>query len=430
MTSRTGFDRHDLAPGVALHLYPTAKFKSVTVQLFLSTLLDEATTAKALLPSVLRRGCRRQTTMRKMSVFLESLYGTTLGIDVLKMGDRQVLVFRIETVSDRYVPGHKPVIREAFDFLHRLIAEPVTKGKGFPAGVVDLEKQNLKKYIEGIINDRAAYAHERCIQEMCRGEAYSRYEYGRIEDIPALDPEGLLSLHRGLLRRNPIDLYIMGDVRPAQILRQAEGLFGKGRDGTIPMPPTDVRPGKANDREILEELEVEQGKLVMGFRTALTLADDDIYPMILYSGVLGGFPHSKLFKNVREAEGMAYSIHSSLDWAKGILFIEAGIDPGKFRKAADLIRKQVADMEKGKISKEELESTRKSLVDRLLAVDDSPVRRIHTAFEMAAHGRDDSPEDTIRAITKITRDDLARVAARVKHELTYFLKGPEEKRKA
>ncbi len=422
MTS-DAFARHDLAPGLTLRVCPTKRFKSVTIQAFITARLDESTTARAMVPSVLRRGCRRQTTMRKISVFLESLYGAALGVDVLKMGDRQILSIRLETVSDRYLPGRPPVIRSAIDFLHRLLARPVTKGNGLRPDIVAQERVNLRRYIEGIINDRAAYAHERCLNEMCRGEAYARYEYGRIEDLPGVGAADLLALHRRLVASHPFDLYVLGDVREEAVVRQIDRLFVRERKGgVVAVPPTEVRPGTGADREVVETMDVEQGKLVMGFRTGATLADDDIWPLVMYSGVLGGFPHSKLFRHVREGAGLAYSIHSGLDWSKGLMFLEAGIDVAKYGKALPLIRKQLAAMAAGDFSVEDLESTRKSMIDRLCGIADSPARRIHTAFEMAAHGRPETPDAAIAAVARVAREDIVRVAGRVKLETVYFLK--------
>ncbi len=62
---------------------------------------------------------------------------------------------------------------------------------------------------------------------------------------------------------------------------------------------------------------------------------------LMYNGVLGGYPHSKLFTNVREKASLAYYASSRFDGHKGILTIQSGIEMANYEKAVDIIRKQL-----------------------------------------------------------------------------------------
>src|SRR5258706_5814123 len=99
------FERSELAPGVTLHVRRDAKFKTAIVKLFVRTDLDaERATEIALLPSVLRRGTREHPTQRALTRHLEALYGTQLGGDVLKIGEQQVVSFKLEVAGDFFLP--------------------------------------------------------------------------------------------------------------------------------------------------------------------------------------------------------------------------------------------------------------------------------------------------------------------------------------
>jgi len=84
------------------------------------------------------------------------------------------------------------------------------------------EKENLKRLIEGMINERMSYAYERCIQEMCKDEPYARYEYGKLEEIDPITPKQLLQLHSRLLAEAPIDLFVLRRRRPEESRRPGE----------------------------------------------------------------------------------------------------------------------------------------------------------------------------------------------------------------
>ena len=89
----------ELRPGVTLRILQTPVFKTTTIKLFIHLPLDEHATANALLVRVLGRGCRQYPTMRKISILMDSLYGAMFGADISKIGERHIIEFFFEFVS-------------------------------------------------------------------------------------------------------------------------------------------------------------------------------------------------------------------------------------------------------------------------------------------------------------------------------------------
>ena len=75
-----------------------------------------------------------------------------------------------------------------------------------------------------------------------------------------------------------------------------------------------------------ESMNVNQGKLCLGFRTNIAPSSADYYPLVVYNGILGGDVHSKLFRNVREKASLAYFAQSILEKYKGLMLIMSGIE--------------------------------------------------------------------------------------------------------
>ncbi len=418
------FTASDLADGVRLFVYPTTKFKTVTIRAFFHRALGEGATAGALLPHVLRRGCRRTPTMRAITVFLEDLYGASSSAEVFKMGEQQVMAIGIDVINDRYAPRKIGAVRRAMEFLGRMATEPVLRKKAFLPEFVAQEKENLKRSIEGLINDRGAYAYEQCLRAMCSAEPYRHYEYGCVEDLPAITPQSLRDLHLQLLGSAPVDIYVVGDVGPKRISAMAQAAFRPKRQGVVvPASPVE-RPAPAEAREIAERMDVEQGNIVIGARTGVRWESDDATAMSMANGVFGAFPHSKLFVNVRERDSLAYSVHSWLDFTKGLLFIAAGIEFGKYGRALQTIREELAALQAGTISDEEMEKTRASLIDRVRSREDSAGSMIGVAHEMMWHGRTRSAEESIAAYRSITRDAVVAAARRIRLDTIYHLTRP------
>lgn len=418
------FEKKTVGPAIDLYVHPTKKFKTITIKVYVHQPLGPDVTKIALLPFVLRRGCRRFPTQRKIVVFLEELYGASLSSDILKLGERQILYFRMDVVNDRYAPKKIHALRKALEFLGLLITKPVLEKGGLKKDWVGQEKENLVRLIQSLINDRMSYAYERCIEELCKGEPYARYEYGREEEVKPISPKHLADLHAQVLRTAPIDLFIVGDVAPKAAADLAARAFRIPGRKPKPIPPTSVRPGADQRREIVEKMDVEQGKLVMGARTGITWAQDDVFPLMFYNGLLGAFPHSKLFVNVRERDGLAYSAGSSLDHTKGLLFLSAGIDFAKYQDCTRVIFEQMADLAQGKFSDEDFEKTRKTMIDRLRTREDNASSKIGGFAELLMNGRPMTSGQMISRLEKVTREDVVRVAPSAKVETVYFLTKP------
>jgi predicted Zn-dependent peptidase len=418
------FEVFEPARGFRVLVHATPKFKTVTLALYVHHPLGDDATKLALLPAVLRRGCRGLPDMRKLTTYLESLFGASLGSDVVKVGERQLLALRMDVVNDRFAPRKIGALEKSLGLLWRILSHPVTRKGGLHPDYVAQEKENLRRLIEGMINERMSYAYERCIQEMCKGEPYSRYEYGRLEEVEPVTPKELLRLQERLLVEAPVDLYVVGDVDPKKTAALAKKVFRFPKRRLRAIPPTIVKPAADGLREHVERLEVEQGKVVLGCRTGSSWGHPDTFALVVYNGLLGAFPHSKLFANVREREGLAYAVHSSLDHTKGLLFVTAGIDPAKYARCVEVIREQMADLAAGKISDDEWDKTRRTIADRVRSREDSPSGKIGAFLEMGLNGMPLTGAELVERVEKVTREDVVRAAAKVRPDTIFFLTRP------
>ncbi len=76
-----------------------------------------------------------------------------------------------------------------------------------------------------------------------------------------------------------------------------------------------------------------QGKLNIGFRTNIIYGDTDYFAFQVFNGLFGGFPHSKLFINVREKASLAYYASSCLESHKGLMIVITGIETKNYEQS-------------------------------------------------------------------------------------------------
>jgi predicted Zn-dependent peptidase len=427
---RLSFER-GVSGRIRIHVLPTDRFKTYAVSVFVGRPLSERTvTAIALAPFVLRRGTAALPETKQFRERLDDLYGAGFGFDIYKRGDYQIVQFRMDMIQEEYVRESKSLLKEAIEFVGHALTRPALENGVFRAKYVESEKTNLRKRIEAIINDKIRYAAERCIEEMCRDEPYRLRPLGKADDLPSLTPAALHDVYRQWLNEAPIDLYVVGNTTLEEVRTLAETAFD------LPDTPPTVYDRRVEHRtggdvrRVVERLDVTQGKLNMGLRTYVTYADDDYPAALLYNGILGGFPHSKLFTNVREKASLAYYASSRLDGHKGILTIQSGIDIANYEKAVDIIRRQLEQMAEGAFSERDVALTKAMIANHLRESYDSAFEMIALDFNNVLSGKERTAFSLIEDMEAVDAEAIRRVAEKVKLDTIYFLTDRKESRHA
>jgi predicted Zn-dependent peptidase len=388
-------------------------------------LAAETATEVALLPFVLRHGTRELPSMRAMNRALEALYGSRMGVDVLKLGEQQVLALRLDLLGDAYLPPGEGVLAPAVDLLADLLLDPRRdEGGGLSREATAQEQEKLRRFLEGLVDDKATWAAERCLSAMCADEPYGVSEYGRIADLSKVDGEALEARRVELLARAPIDVYLAGAFDPAaarDLVARAFAPLAAGRRAAAPLRGTTPHPPAGDPRVVRERLPVKQARLVLGLRTPTRLHDPAYWALLLMNGVLGGFPHSKLFRNVREKAGLCYDASSTHERLKGLVFIASGVEQKEVERARDLCLEQVGAIARGEVSQDELEHTRLAYVQGYGQLLDAPAQLVNLDYIMDLGGRSGAPDEACQAVAQVSKDDIVEAARTLRLDTTYTL---------
>ena len=420
-----------LAPGVMLSAVRTTKFKTSLLGIsFLESLTRETAAAGALIPSILRRGTREYPRMEELSAALDELYGGSIEPMVRKKGETQCIGFAGSFLDDAYALEPAQILEQAAALMGELLLHPAGDGRSFQEDYLESERQNLINRIRGRINDKQQYALYRLIREMCAGEAYGIDKLGEEAEAAALTGEALWQRYQDMLETAPVQLYYCGSApieRVEAALRSAlEGLPDTGRRRGVPGCIPGSLPAQGGVRYLTEELDITQGKLVMGFRLGESCTQvEQLAPMMIFNALFGGSTNSKLFMNVRERLSLCYYASSMVDKHKGLLLVSSGVAFEKYEAARDEILAQLDDCRKGRITQGELESARRYVVNQLRTTLDAQGRLEDYWLGQAAAGCGFPPEELAAAVEKVTGEQVKKSAAAWKLDSVYFLKGKE-----
>jgi len=409
--------------GMNVHILPTAKFKTTTIVTMIEQALsEEHVTKTALLAMVMKRATARFPETKRLRAHLDFLYGAIFDVDVMKKGERQVLQVYMEVPNEKYLSKDATLLEAAIQFVGDMLTRPLVENGAFLEKYVAQEKETLRKRMESLIDDKMKYANQRVTEEMFKGEPFSLLVQGRVEDLPNITGEELYTYFQELTAANPINMFVVGDVEPQNVSEIIRAQVPLERTNVKALQLTNTPKQVSVEREVIDRLDINQAKLNIGCRTQITYKDDDYPALLMYNGVLGGFPHSKLFVNVREKESLAYYAVSRLESHKGILMMMSGIDVNKYQRAVEIIKEQLDLMGKGSISEEELGLTRATLSNQFRELTDSARGMIDFTYNGVISGRKRQLTELLQAINDVTVDEIKQVADKVKIDTIYLLR--------
>ncbi len=413
-----------LTPGVVLRHCPDKRFKTavLSVQLLRPMCAQEAS-LNALLCSVLLRGSKNHPDMRAITARQDELYGVSLPPLMRRIGDVQTIGLFCGFLEDRFALPGDQIMAPALDLVRELLLEPKLVEGCFDSEFVESEKKNLIADIESELNDTRSYAAAQMLRHLCQGDSFAVSLRGTVEDVQKITPRSLYAHYELVLRTSPVEIFYVGSADAREV---ADCLMPLARAlAREPMAPPDQKPLRvtAEKREFSESMDVNQGKLSMGFTTPVTNQHPDFAAMQVFNAVYGAGMTSKLFVNVREKLSLCYYAGSGYYGSKGIVTVSSGIDECNFETAKAEILRQLRLTAEGQITEAELTAAKQGIVSGLRSVPDSPsaLENFYGTGYIAQLPY--SLEEYIEAVRAVTAADVARCAGTLELHTVFFLKG-------
>ena len=412
-----------LLPGVTLRCCRDTRFKQGCLSFQLVRQMDRQESAmNALLPAVLLRGTNRYPDLRAITEHLDELYGASVSALVRRVGDYQTTGLYCGFMDDRFALAGDRVLEPVIDFMGQVLLDSPLEEGGFRKAFVESEKKNLIATIESELNDKRTYAMSRLLKLMCAGDTFGLPRLGEKEQVAEIDSAGLYAHYRTILQTSPIEVFYVGSAEARQVAALLLPLLQKLDRNPQALPAqTGFAPWEGQDA--VEELEVTQGKLCMGFTTPITNRDPRFPAMQITNTILGAGMTSKLFMNVREKLSLCYFIGSGYYGTKGIVTVSAGIDFDKEDLTRQEVLRQLEACKNGDITDEELKAAKEAILSSLRSTHDSPgaIEGYYATATLSGLAYDHS--GYMAAVEAVTVEDVVACAKQLRLHTTYFLKG-------
>ncbi|HGF7252463.1 TPA: M16 family metallopeptidase [Enterococcus faecium] len=415
---------YQLAEGVNLHVLPTKQYKTIRIFIrFTARLQQEVITKRSLLSSMLETNSLNYPDQTKLSAKLAELYGASFGLSVRKKGNLHWLNAGISFVNGEYV-NDPNLFSQAVDFLKEVLFYPNIKNQQFDQLTFDLEKNNLRLYLESLKEDKQTFASY-ALQELYFENSPEQKvpSLGVVEELDKITARSLAAYYQEMMANDQIDIFVVGDVDPDKAAEAVGQLPFEPRETAHPeLFYTQPQVNIVKERQVREP--IVQAKLNLAYQTNVYYDEPERFALMVFNGLFGGFPHSKLFMNVREKESLAYYASSSVDTFRGFMSVQTGIDEKNRNQVLRLIHEQLESLRNGEITDLELAQTKAMLRNQYLLSLDSPQAAIEASFlDSWLPETKLSDEEWLKRMESVTIKEIQQVAEQIELQAIFFLAG-------
>jgi len=254
---------------------------------------------------------------------------------------------------------------------------------------------------------------------------------GTIESIKGMSRNTVFNYYKKKYKPSDLVVAVAGNIKHKRVVAMVEAALS--RDNFLDEASTpNIRPTALIKRgpQIpvgLMYRKTEQAHMLYGME-GVARADERRFAMGILSAALGGGMSSRLFQEIREKRGLAYSVYAySQQFAgTGTLSFYAGCNPTKAVEVVEIIREVLADVADNGMSHEEIERAKGAVRGSLvLSQEDSGSRMSRIGKNEIVYGQVMDFDDILKAVSRVSSEDIREIAGEyLKKTPTLALVGP------
>ncbi|MEC4677901.1 MAG: pitrilysin family protein [Nitrospirota bacterium] len=275
---------------------------------------------------------------------------------------------------------------------------------------IEKESQVILEEIKMVEDDPEDLVYDLHLEETWKGSALAHSILGTPEHVSSMTREKILSYIKRTYDPKEMVIAIAGHFDPKQMMAQITSALGAYTN-------TETHLEKRRAASIVPHLRVKQRKLE---QTHLCITTEGLsylspkrYALYLLNTILGGGASSRLFQEVREERGWAYSIYSAPAsyFDCGLFTVYAGTSPQNAPKVVDVVLKMLNKVKKDGVDADELQRAKNQTKgSMMLSMESTSTRMCRIAKEELYFAQSFSLKEIVSEIDKVTLRDLQDLA--------------------
>lgn len=381
----------------------TEKFteNSISIRWF-APLKKESITAWNLLNLMLSGRTEKYDTREKVSKAASHAYGLRNGYGLMGYGDKLMIEYRISWIrTDLIDDPNYP--EEVLTMMDQVLNHPVFKEEHLKEA-----KYLLSNRLSQLAQDPDSRALQEAMAAAGKGTKLEIRMQGYLEDLDSITLDQIKELYASL-KELPQETMVVG------VLSDSVREYLEANYPGQPLQTTwRALKASSNPPEIRLEKEISQSSLVQIYETGILPQDPEYFALIVLNALLGSSSVSLLFEIIREQHSYCYSISSSMIRFDGVLVISTGTDRDHLDGVKKLIAQIIEDVRTMNYSEETFETVKGEICDNMAGQKDAPLGMVEQEFLNEILNRPMSVETIMERVMAVTREDVARAAAKLK----------------
>ncbi len=307
-------------------------------------------------------------------------------------------------------------LKEDFDDVFRVF-EDVLKNPEFRADKIEIAQKGMYDGISRRNDDPSQIAG----REAAKLVYGANSPYARVAEyatVAAITRQDLIDWHSKYVHPNNIILGVVGDFDSAKMearLRAAFAAWPKGPEAKDPdIKPEPAKPGYYQ----VDKTDVNQSNIQM-VALGITRKNPDYFATSVFNEAFGGGFSSRLFGDIRTTKGLAYAVGGGVGagWDHpGMLRLMVSTKSKTTIESIEALDEEIAELAKRPISDEEIKRAKDAILNSFVFRFDSPEKVLQEKMAYEFHGYPlDFLENFQKGIEAVTKEDVARVAAKYLH---------------
>jgi predicted Zn-dependent peptidase len=297
----------------------------------------------------------------------------------------------------------------------------------FPEDELAKEKKIIKEEVKMVEDTPDDYIHDLFNRTIWGDEGLGQSILGRRETIASFTREDLMHHISRYYGTKDIIISCAGKFQPSKLMDLLRDRFGTMRRGSEP------RKGPApvfkSDLKVYSK-DISEAHICIGV-PSVSQTSEDRYALFVLNTILGGGVSSRLFQEIRENRGLAYSVYSytSMYMDTGLWGVYAGVSKKRIREVAELIISEMLSL-KDTLTAAELENAKRHLKgNMILGLESTNSRMNNIARQEINFGKYISPDEISKAVEMVGMRQIKELSERLlkKGSLSITAYGPLEK---
>ncbi len=375
-------------------------------------LSDIMTDCSAIYPS------RKEVVKKLEELYQASFYGVTN-----KIGDTFLTSFVLSFLNPTYVKD-KTYLTEVLKLPFEMLMHPFINADEFDIKNFNIVKNRLHDEILAINEDISRVSVKKALEKLEKDTSSKLNILGTIEELEEMSPKKLSEAYTDLINTNLCDIFIIGNLDMDKV---ANLIYKYFKNPVIKTKETNLYIDNKSTKlkKYKETSQFLETNLVNIYSIENLTKKEKTVTFYFYNYLLGGGGlNTKLYQLLRERNSLCYGIKSMYLKYDNLLMIETSINKKDIKKASHLISQAMKEMSEGKFSEEEINNAKENFIFSLNLALDSPAGIINNYI---FHVIDDLPliEERINLIKSITKEEIIKVANKIKPNIEFILEGDD-----